>query len=125
MPDQFDLKVKQQIERLKRQTCREIEAEVAQKRIAWFQQSHQAANLSGRPWPRQAYELLFYDYLGLSESEVPVLSETESEIVWLSLNACPTLQAVKELHFDTRQICRAAYEKSTQALVARLKSLST
>ena len=120
MQDKFDLRIKDHVERLKRQSCRAIEAEVAQKRVAWFRQNHQAAGLPVRPSPRRAYELLFFDYLGLSENEVPVLSETEHEIVWLSLNAYPTLEAVKELRLDTRQICRAAYEKSTQALVSQL-----
>ena len=38
------------------------------------------------PSPRDAFEMLFFDYMGLSEKEVPVLSESPGEIVWASAN---------------------------------------
>jgi tRNA(Arg) A34 adenosine deaminase TadA len=58
--------------------------------------------------------------MGLSAGDVPVIFESETEIVWLSQNNCPTLEACAALGLDTRQVCRAAYEKSTQALVSQL-----
>ncbi len=43
--------------------------------------------------PRQAFELLFFDYMGLSPGEMPVVEETPDRIAWLSDNPCPTLEA--------------------------------
>ena len=120
MENEFELRVRQQIERLETYTYRAIEAEVTEKRLFWFKQNHPDINKRNRPSPREAYKMLFFDHMGLSEEELPVVSETETEIVWLSLNRCSTLEACKELGLDTRQVCRAAYEKSTQALVSQL-----
>jgi tRNA(Arg) A34 adenosine deaminase TadA len=119
MPENFESKVQSQIDRLKRSEYREIESDIAQKRIAWLTQNQPAAGKAGRPSPRQAYEALFFDYMGLPVNELPVLSETDTEIVWRSLNRCPTLEACQRLGLDTRQICRAIYEKSTQAFLSR------
>jgi tRNA(Arg) A34 adenosine deaminase TadA len=58
--------------------------------------------------------------MGLSADELPVASETETEIMWLSRNRCPTVEACQSLGMDTRRVCRAAFEKSTQALVSQL-----
>jgi tRNA(adenine34) deaminase len=120
MADIFELKVKQQIDRLTNQSCRVIEAEVIQKRIAWLNQNYVRPGQDFCPTPRQAYELLFFDYMGLVAADVPVISETATEIVWRSLNPCPTLAACQSLGLDTRRICRGAYEKSTQAFVSYL-----
>lgn len=58
--------------------------------------------------------------MGLSEEELPIVVDTKAEIAWLSINNCPTLEACKALGLDTRQVCRAVYEKSTQALFSQL-----
>ena len=55
----------------------------------------------------------------LPVDELPVLSETDTEIVWRSLNRCPTLETCQRLGLDTRRICRAINEKSTQAFLSR------
>jgi len=120
MENDFQLRVRQKIERLRTHTFRAIEDEITKERLLWFKQNHPDINKHNRPSPREAYEMLFFDYMGLSEEELPVVSETETEIVWLSLNRCSTLEACKELGLDTRQVCRAIYEKSTQVLVSQL-----
>jgi tRNA(Arg) A34 adenosine deaminase TadA len=130
MTDHFDLDVQRQVQRLVRHTCQTIEAEVARKRIAWCAQNYRPGDRPDRPSPRQAFELLFFDYLQLPENELRVVSETDTEIVWLSLNPCPTLTATQQLGLDTRQVCRAAYEKwqvcraayekSTQAFLSQI-----
>ncbi|HSD84840.1 MAG TPA: nucleoside deaminase [Anaerolineae bacterium] len=120
MPEDFTSKVQRQLERLQHCSYRAIEAEVAQKRVAWFQQPDQILPRLDRPTPRQAFELLFFDYMGLSPVDLPIVSESETEIVWRSVNPCPTLEAVKALGLDTRVVCRAAYERSTQAFVSQL-----
>jgi len=118
--DDFASKVQRQIERLQHYSYQALEAEVAQKRLAWFRQHDQIAARYDHPTPRQAFELLFFGYMGLSPHELPIVSEAETEIVWQSANPCPTLEAAKALGLDTRTVCRAAYEKSTQAFVSQL-----
>lgn len=120
MIENFESRVERTVERLKLNSSREMEREVAQKRITWLVRHRTLANHHEPPTPRQAFECLFFEYMGLSKAELPVLSETSTEIVWHSLNPCPTLEAAMQLRLDTRQICRDVYEKSTQAFVSRL-----
>lgn len=120
MTDTFEAKIAKQVEQLTRRPYREIEGEVAQKRVAWLRQYRPAAGDLARLSPRQAFELLFFDYMGLAPAELPVIEETPAKIVWRSLNPCPTLEAARRLKLDTRQICRAIYEKSTQAFLSQL-----
>ncbi len=120
MSDSFQLKVNQQIEQLKQQPFRTIESGIAQKRIDWFRRNYPAP-VSHESWsPRKAYELLFFAQMGLAPEQLPVVSETETEIVWRSYNPCPTLEATRVLGLDTRQICRSINEKSTQAFMSQL-----
>ena len=120
MRDDFESKVNQHVERLTQNTYRTIEAEVAQKRVSWFNQTYKNLHTLQPSSPRTAYEVVLLEYLGLAVEEVPVLAETDTEIVWSSLNRCPTLAACHQLSLDTRTVCRAVYEKSTQALVSQL-----
>jgi tRNA(Arg) A34 adenosine deaminase TadA len=120
MPENFEAKVEQQMERLKRSSLGEIEKEVAQKRIDWVTQNHPMLGKGALISPSQAFETLFFNYMGIPAEELPVLSETGDEIMWRSLNPCPTLEATRRLSLDTRQVCRAAYEKSTQAFLSQL-----
>jgi tRNA(adenine34) deaminase len=119
MGNDLDQKIQQQAERLKQSSYRQIEAEVSEKRIAWVRQNRERLNLPSSPSPRQVYELLFGNYMGLALEELPVVAETETLIEWLSTNPCPTLEACNQLRLDTRKVCRAAYEKSTQAFLSQ------
>jgi hypothetical protein len=110
----FAERVRQQMGRLQSRSLEAIEAEVAEKRAAWVRQRRPDLPGSGLS-PRQAYELLFFAYMGLSPDDLPVESETEAKIVWRSQNPCPTLEACRALGLDTRKVCREAYERSTQA----------
>jgi guanine deaminase len=115
----FASRVQRQIDRLQHCTYHDIEAEIAQKRRAWFRANPIAIQFD-HPTPRQAFDLLFFDYMGLSPADLPIVSETETEIVWQSANPCPTLEAVKALGLDTRIVCRATTEKSTQAFLSQI-----
>jgi tRNA(Arg) A34 adenosine deaminase TadA len=114
----FDAKVDQQIERFRTQSYRALEADSTERRVHWYKQH----GIHTRPGatPREGYELFFFDYLGLSEDQVPVLSETDTEIMWSSINPCQTLEACKQIGLDTRVVCRAIYEKSTQAFLSQI-----
>lgn len=120
MSDDFASKVQRQIERLQHCSYQAVEAEIAQKRIAWFRQRNQIVAGGDHPTPRRAFDLLFFDNMGLSPADLPIVSESETEIVWRSANPCPTLETVKVLGLDTRIVCRAINEKSTQAFVSQI-----
>ena len=108
-----------QVEKLREHSLEEIEHAVAQKRVQWFKE-HRLALINLVPTPRRAFEMLFFDYMGLHPQDLPILSESELEITWLSRNPCPTLDACEILGLDTRQVCLSAYERSTQALLSCL-----
>jgi tRNA(Arg) A34 adenosine deaminase TadA/catechol 2,3-dioxygenase-like lactoylglutathione lyase family enzyme len=70
--------------------------------------------------PREAYELLLLEYMGLSPDQVPVVDESPDHIVWLSTNDCPTMEACRRLGLDTRRVCRAVAERPVQSFLSRL-----
>jgi GNAT superfamily N-acetyltransferase len=93
---------------------------VTRKRIAWIRQNCPNAPGKDPLSPRQAFELLFLEYMGLSSEDLPVILETDQQITWLSKNPCPTLEACKVLKLDTRLVCRAIFETPTQAFLSGL-----
>jgi tRNA(adenine34) deaminase len=118
MTEIFNRKVERQIEQLQRCAYREMENEISRRRVAWLSRNRPATSTSISP--RQAFELLFFDQMGLARDELTVIFETDTEIVWRSFNRCPTLEATQQLGIDTRKICRAINEKATQAFVSQL-----
>jgi tRNA(adenine34) deaminase len=110
--------VARQIKRLRTTDLRTIEAAVTSKRQAWLRQHVPDPGSLSSVSPRQAYELLFGEYMGLSLSDLPVVTQSEHEITWVSNNACPTLEACNALGLDTRDVCRSAYEKPTQSFLS-------
>ena len=92
---------------------------VVAKRLAWWEAHREELQLSG-PLPRQAYSLVFLSYMGLSPDQVAVVYEDERRIVWHSTNFCPTLEACRRLGLDTRVVCRAATERSVEALIRQV-----
>jgi tRNA(adenine34) deaminase len=119
MGGDFNELVEQQVSILRSGELRQLEAAAAERRRAWVA-VHGLGPCVDRATPRGAYELFFRDYLGLSLDDVPVLFETATEIAWRSVNPCPTLEACLRLGLDTRRVCRAVYEKSTQAFFSAL-----
>jgi tRNA(Arg) A34 adenosine deaminase TadA len=121
MDSGFAQRVEAQRERLATKPLREIEAAVAAKRVQWFEQRYAAGTRrtwGRRPAPRTAFDMFFFEYMGLRTDDLRVLRANDREIVWSSQNFCPTLEACNRLGLDTRVVCRHAYEKSTQAFVS-------
>lgn len=121
----FAERVIAQTERLSAADFRASEKEVTRKRVAWLDvRGH--SRPTGWPLPtppvslRRAYEMLFFEYMGLHAEDLPVIEESDSRITWLSLNPCPTLEACSRLHLDTRTVCRSVYEKPTQVFLSAL-----
>ena len=76
MDQPFAEKVRQQIECFQKQDFQAIEAEVTLKRITWVRQNRPNEPGHNPLSPRQAFELLFFEYMGLSREDLPVVVET-------------------------------------------------
>jgi guanine deaminase len=116
----FRSNVARQVERLRSEKWADLERQTAEKRVAWCRQHLDDLPVGDSVTPRAAFETVFMNYMGLSEEDLPIVSESDQEIVWRSANPCDTLEACQELGLDTRDVCRATYEKSTQAMVSAM-----
>lgn len=108
------------LQRFQTQKYYVIESEVAQKRVSWFEENQDSIRQKYSPTPRSAFELLFFEYMGLSDNDLPIIKENDSEIVWKSKNNCSTLNLCHELKLDTNIVCQSVYEKPTQLLLSQL-----
>jgi hypothetical protein len=64
----------------------------------------------------RAYQVLLKK-LGIKEGEAPIIRRNDEEIVFRSMNSCPTLEACKVLGLEPRKICKLYNEGATNALV--------
>lgn len=113
----FERSVERHMAMLRERSLREIEAETTAKRLAWLEDRAERLR-SARVTPRLLFETLFFEYMGLSRADLPVISESEEQITWSSVNSCPTLEACRRIGLDTRTVCKGAYERSTQAFLS-------
>jgi len=116
----FEERVRRTIEQLQHESFRAIASDITQKRIAWLDRTLPQKPGYASFSPRQAYELLFFESMRLDPNELPVVSESPDEIVWLSRNRCSLLEACIALGLDTRKVCRPVNEKATQAFLSRI-----
>lgn len=116
----FEQLVEEKIKKLSNLSIRELELEVAQERISWVKQRNKQWQEKKKLNARMAFELFFFEFLGIKEDKIPVLKETGDEIIFASANQCDTLDACLQLGLDTRDVCKGAYEKSTQAFFSQL-----
>ena len=116
----FEERVQRTIEQLQQGSFRAIASDITQKRMAWLDRTLPDKPGYDQFTPRQAYELLFFENMGLARDELPVVSESPDEIVWLSRNRCTLLEACIALGLDTRTVCRPVNEKATQAFLSRI-----
>jgi tRNA(adenine34) deaminase len=118
--DTFEERVRRTTEQLQQASFQAIASDITQKRMAWLDRV-----LPDRPdhdqfTPKDAYELLFFEHMKLERGELPIVSESSNEIVWLSQNRCSLLEGCLALGLDTRKVCRAVNEKATQAFLSRI-----
>ncbi len=119
MGDDYEATVSKKTDDLQRRDFCALEAAVIEKRLRWCHDSLELPP-GASVTPRLGYETLLFGYLGLIEGDVPVASESDTSITWLSRNRCPTLDACVRLGLPTSVVCRAVYEKPTQALLSRI-----
>ena len=118
--DAFEHKVRRTIEQLQHSSFHAMALDITQRRMAWLDRALPERSGHDPFTPREAYELLFFEQMSLRRDELPVISESPDEIVWLSRNRCSLLEACLALGLDTRQVCRAVNEKATQAFLSRI-----
>lgn len=93
---------------------------VIERRLAWLAARAGTWRRTGDPI-RDGYQLFYEDYLGLAvPRDGEIVERTERRWVTRWWNRCLTLEACQALGLDTRVICRAAYERPVQALLARI-----
>ena len=114
----FEEKVQRTIRCLTQDGMSAMARDIIQRRLAWLNEHMPEDRFQVSP--RQAYELLFFDQMALPPAELQVVSETAHEIVWLSTNRCPLLEACQALRLDTRTVCRPVNERATQAFLSRI-----
>ncbi|MBU1100049.1 MAG: nucleoside deaminase [Bacteroidetes bacterium] len=86
--------------------------ELTAKRKKWIAKNKKKIDkLTGDPLDI-AYKV-FLEKLSIPAEEAPVKERRENEIIIHSKNFCPTLEACKILGLDTKVICSALNEKST------------
>jgi hypothetical protein len=93
-----------------------VEEELLIRRIKWFEDSLKLiSELEGSDLEK-AYRLLLLK-LDITEAEAPIVCKNKSAIVFRSSNFCPSLEACRILGLDTRIICRAVFERPTDAMI--------
>jgi tRNA(Arg) A34 adenosine deaminase TadA len=117
-----DEKVLKKIAELSEIDFKSLEKKAVEKRIEWIVNKQKNVIRGNSVSPREAFDLFFFDYLGLSRGDIKVVAEDETCIEWLSYNYCDTLEACKSLGLESKKVCRKIYEKSTQAFFSALDS---
>jgi tRNA(adenine34) deaminase len=97
-----------------------IEKQLLDKRIKWFEENRNMIldQLKGTD-TEKAYQLILTK-IGIDKDEAPIVRKTEKEIVFHSKNFCPVLEACEILALDTREVCKAVFEKPTEELIRKI-----
>jgi hypothetical protein len=90
------------------------EREISHKRLKWWDENRDRLiheGLEHLSTLDQAYRTFFIEYLELSPKDVPIVERTENRLVIHSHNFCPVHHACEALQMDTREVCKAVYER--------------
>lgn len=89
------------------------------RRTGWFDENMARLDFGLADLPYAGYRLLL-ERFHITENEAPVVMRSAKEIVFHSMNFCPTLEACRILGLDTRYVCKRLNEASTDALVKKI-----
>jgi tRNA(Arg) A34 adenosine deaminase TadA len=106
--------------RLRRGEFDAMGREITTRRLKWLDAYLAQRGVFVPFTPREAFEALFFQQMGLDPRDLPAVSESADRIVWESRNRCPLLDACLALDMDTRRVCRRVNERATQAFFSRL-----
>jgi hypothetical protein len=96
-----------------------LEDLVADKRLDWLNERRIAPEADANAVQR-AFTLFYRQYLGARDEELEIVERKPDRITVRCRNPCPTLEACEKLGMDTRYVCRAVYERPTQAFFSRI-----
>lgn len=115
----YDSKVRENIKQFRNSGMEEwrlYEKELLEKRKKWFHANKSLIDKLNGSDIEKAYKLLIMKF-NFNEDEVPIIEKTDKKIVFHSKNFCPSLEACKILDLDTKLICKAIFEESTNEFI--------
>jgi tRNA(Arg) A34 adenosine deaminase TadA len=92
------------------------------KRLDWYGRKGRNIPIGDGNILEKGYRLLLRK-LDISEAEASIVGRQKGKIVFHSKNFCPTLEACRILHLDTRRICRLVNEGATDMLLRQLNPM--
>jgi tRNA(adenine34) deaminase len=118
----YDRDVRAEIKRLRGATDDQLRLfgeETLKKRLAWYRSAQPVKGIQEADPLVRAYRVLLLR-LAVREDEAPIVRRTDTQLVFHSMNGCPTLEACKLLGLDTRRVCRLSSEGSTTELIRQV-----
>ena len=116
----YDQRVRDEIRKLRGASDEVLIAhneDTRRKRFAWYMANGRP--LGGADPLESAYELLLAK-LEIQSTEAPIVEKDGRRILFHSMNYCPTLEACKILHLDTRRVCKLYNEGAMQELIRQI-----
>lgn len=120
----YQTDVRREIERLRNaddKILAMLNEDSMRRRLKWFRENKNAFDFITDDILDSGYHLLLKRF-GITQEEAPITKKTDNEIVFHSMNFCPTLEACKILDLDTRSICKKLNEISTDTLLKQIDS---
>ncbi len=96
-----------------------LNGDSVKRRTEWYRENSGRFDFDREDLPYAGYRLLL-ERFRITEREAPVVKRSKREIVFHSMNFCPTLEACRILGLDTRYVCKRLNESSTGALVGQI-----
>lgn len=91
------------------------------RRTKWFLENKNSFAFLSDDLLDSGYRLLL-ERFNIGPDDAPIVHKTDKEIIFHSMNFCPTLEACRILGLDTRHVCRNLNESSTDALLKQIDS---
>jgi tRNA(adenine34) deaminase len=98
---------------------RELNEDSVCRRTKWFEENRNSFDFVTDDLLDSGYKLLL-ERFHITSEEAPIIEKTNKEIIFHSINFCPTLEACKILGLDTRYICKKMNEMSTDILLKQI-----
>ncbi|MFX1572857.1 MAG: nucleoside deaminase [Promethearchaeota archaeon] len=115
----YDSKVREYVKQFRNSRLEEWKLygkELLERRKKWFHDNQILIDKLTGSDIEIAYKLLSMKFK-VKEEEIPIIEKTNKKLVFHSRNFCPSLEACKILGLDTRMICKAIFEESTDGFI--------
>jgi len=102
-----------------------LEKHWIQKKKIWIRKNRDKFKVGfGESLMDRVIRILYRSNLGISKKEMEIVEKTNNKLVvrFGGSHDCPLLSLLKELHLDTREICKRAYHEAYQYLLSTIDS---